>query len=209
MRTGGIGLVRQKYHAPQQATRELLLSGALLLDLELEPDAPHRAQHCGTCTACLDACPTQAFVGAGQLDARRCISYLTIEHKGSIDDSLREGVGDWLFGCDVCQEVCPWNGKAVGTAEPAFRARPDLEAIDAVELLSLSEDEFRRRFDGTALMRGKRRGLLRNAALVLGNQMDAAALPALRKALGDPDPVVRDAAEWAVERITRRGAKSI
>jgi epoxyqueuosine reductase len=183
--------------------------GALLLDLELEPDAPHVAQHCGTCTACLDACPTQAFVGAGQLDARRCISYLTIEHRGTIDAGLREGVGDWLFGCDVCQEVCPWNGKAVETAEPAFRGRRDLEAIDLVELLSLSEEDFRRRFEGTALMRSKRRGLLRNAALVLGNQKDADALPALRKALDDPDPVVREAAKWAVERITRGGAKSI
>jgi epoxyqueuosine reductase len=175
--------------------------GALLLDLQLEPDPAHETRHCGTCTACLDACPTQAFVGPGQLDARRCISYLTIEVKGPIDAGLREGIGDWVFGCDVCQEVCPWNRKAPAATEPAFHARPELEAIDLEELLGLSESEFRRRFAGTALMRSKRRGLLRNAALVLGNQMDAAALPALRAAMADSDPVVRDAAKWAVERI--------
>jgi epoxyqueuosine reductase len=175
--------------------------GALLLDLQLEPDPPQETRHCGTCTACLDACPTQAFVGPGQLDARRCISYLTIELKGPIDAGLREGIGDWLFGCDVCQEVCPWNRKAPAATEPAFHARPELEAIGLEELLGLSEIGFRQRFNGTALMRSKRRGLLRNAALVLGNQMDAAALPALRAAMGDSDPVVRDAAKWAVERI--------
>jgi epoxyqueuosine reductase len=110
-------------------------------------------------------------------------------------------VGDWLFGCDVCQEVCPWNRKAPAGGEPAFRARPDLEAVDPVELLGLSEEEFRGRFRGTALMRSKRGGLLRNAAIVLGNRGDPAALPALRKALADPEPLVRDAAEWAIARI--------
>jgi epoxyqueuosine reductase len=182
--------------------------GALLLDLQLEADPPHETRHCGSCTACLDACPTQAFVGPGQLDARRCISYLTIEVKGPIDPGLRAGLGDWVFGCDVCQEVCPWNRKAPVATEPAFHARPDLEAIRLAELLSLSEHDFRRRFGGTALMRSKRRGLLRNAALVLGNQKDAAALPALRAAMTDPDPVVRDAAKWAVDRILGTAAST-
>jgi epoxyqueuosine reductase len=175
--------------------------GALLLDLELKPDQPHQANHCGTCTACLDACPTQAFAGPGQLDARRCISYLTIELRESVPTELREGLGDWVFGCDVCQEVCPWNQKAPPSAEPSFRPRPDLEAVDLLELLSLSEEGFRERFRGTALLRAKRRGLLRNAILVLGNRLDAAALPALKRAVADPDPVVRDAAQWAVQRI--------
>jgi epoxyqueuosine reductase len=179
--------------------------GALLLDLELTPDPAHEAAHCGTCTACLDACPTQAFPAPGQLDARLCISYLTIELRGPVPEELRPQLGDWLFGCDVCQEVCPWNRKAPAGAEPAFAARPDLEAVDPVELLGLSKEAFRRRFRGTALMRSKRGGLLRNAAFVLGNRGDPAALPALRRALADPEPLVREAAEWAIGRILARG----
>jgi epoxyqueuosine reductase len=182
--------------------------GALLLDLELEPDAPHETSHCGTCTACLDACPTQAFTAPGQLDARRCISYLTIELRGPVSDDLRSQMGDWLFGCDICQEVCPWNRKAPPGKEPAFAPRPDLEAADPVDLLGLSEEEFRRRFRGTALMRTKRRGLLRNAALVLGNRGDPASLPVLEKARLDPEPVVREAAEWAIQRIKERTTAS-
>jgi epoxyqueuosine reductase len=178
--------------------------GALLLDLQLEPDPAHDTSHCGTCSACLDACPTQAFTAPGRLDARRCISYLTIELRGPIPEELREPMGDWLFGCDICQEVCPWNRKAPAGNEPAFQPRPDLESVDPVELLSLTEQEFRRRFRGTALMRTKRRGLLRNAAIVLGNQGDAAALPALQNVLGDPEPLVREAAEWAIRRIRER-----
>ncbi len=175
--------------------------GALLVDLELRPDAPFEAAHCGTCTACLDACPTGAFAGPGLLDARRCISYLTIELKGPVPEDLRAGLGDWVFGCDVCQEVCPWNRKAPAGTNPALGARADLESLDAVELLGMSPEEFRRRFRGTALTRAKRRGLLRNAALVLGNAGDPAALPALRRALDDPEPLVREAAAWAIARI--------
>jgi epoxyqueuosine reductase len=136
------------------------------------------------------------------LDARRCISYLTIELKGSVPEELRSGLGDWVFGCDVCQDVCPWNRKAPATQEPALLPRPDLDPADPVELLGLSEEEFRHRFRGTALTRAKRRGLLRNAALVLGNRGDPAALPALRRALADPEPLIREAAAWAIKRIT-------
>jgi epoxyqueuosine reductase len=175
--------------------------GALLLDLKLTADPAHEASHCGTCTACLDACPTQAFVEPGMLDSRRCISYLTIELRGPIPEELRAPMGDWLFGCDVCQEVCPWNRKAPPGIEPALQARDDLTAINLMELLSLSEEQFRKRFRGTALMRAKRRGLLRNAAIVLGNQGDPDALPVLRRALADPDPVVREAVQWAIEKI--------
>ena len=178
--------------------------GALLLDLDLQPDAVHETSHCGTCTACLDACPTQAFTAPGQLDARRCISYLTIELRGPVPEALREPMGDWLFGCDVCQEVCPWNHKAPAGSEPAFAPRPDLDSLDPVELLGLSPEEFRRRFGDTALMRTRRRGLLRNAALVLGNQGDPAALPALEMACADPEPLVREAAEWAIRQIRER-----
>ncbi len=175
--------------------------GALLTDIELRPDASFEATHCGTCTACLDACPTNAFAGPGWLDSRRCISYLTIELRGPVPEDLRPGLGDWLFGCDVCQEVCPWNRKAPPGREPALAPRPDLECIDLIELLSLTEDEFRQRFRGTALMRARRAGLLRNAALVLGNAGDAQALPVLRRALEDPEPLVREAAAWALARI--------
>jgi epoxyqueuosine reductase len=178
--------------------------GALLTNLELACDPPHTSAHCGTCTACLDACPTQAFVGPGLLDARRCISYLTIEHRGDIAEELRPGLGDWLFGCDVCQEVCPWNRKAPAGTEPLLQGRSDLEKVDAIELMGLSEEAFRHRFRGTAILRTKRRGLLRNAALVLGNAGGADALSALRRALDDPEPLVREAARWAIEQIERR-----
>jgi epoxyqueuosine reductase len=178
--------------------------GALLLDLELEPDPPQETGHCGRCTACLDACPTESFVAPGVLDSRRCISYLTIELRGPVPEELRPGLGDWVFGCDVCQEVCPWNRKAPSSRQPAFVPRAELEAVDPIELLGLNEEEFRRRFRGTALMRAKRRGVLRNAALVLGNRGDPAALPALHRALDDSEPLIREAAEWAIEQITKR-----
>jgi epoxyqueuosine reductase len=175
--------------------------GALLVDLELQPDPPFTAAHCGTCTACLDACPTAAFAAPGVLDARRCVSYLTIELRGSVPEELRPGLGDWIFGCDVCQEVCPWNRKAPQGNEPSLGEREEFLSLDLIEVLGLSEEEFRRRFRGTALMRTKRRGLLRNAALALGNAGDPAALPALRRALDDPEPLVREAAGWAIARI--------
>jgi epoxyqueuosine reductase len=168
------------------------------VDLVLQPDAEHVASHCGTCTACLDACPTQAFTGPGWLDSRKCISYLTIELRGSVPEELRPGMGDWVFGCDVCQEVCPWNRKA--PAGLNWTMREDLVSLDPVELLGMSAEEFRRKFRGTALTRAKRRGLLRNAAIVLGNRGDPAALAALRRAREDEDEVVREAARWAIQR---------
>jgi epoxyqueuosine reductase len=135
----------------------------------LEYDAAHTASHCGTCTRCLDACPTKAFVEPYVLDARRCISYLTIEHHGPIPEELQAGMGDWLFGCDICQDVCPWNRKAPLSIEPAFQPRPDLQSVDAVELLTLTDEEFGRRFGDTALARPGREGLVRNAAIVAAN----------------------------------------
>jgi epoxyqueuosine reductase len=185
------------------------LLGALLLDRELRPDEPFETSHCGSCTRCLDACPTEAFAGPFRLDARRCISYLTIELRGPIPEELRPGVGDWVFGCDVCQEVCPWNRKAPPGGEPALQPGAVGSALDLVEVLGLSEEEFRRRYRGTALWRSKRRGLLRNAAIVLGNLGDVRALPALQRALDDPEPLVREAARWAIEEISplRRGGR--
>lgn len=178
--------------------------GALLLDLELHADEPFDAAHCGTCTRCLDACPTDAFVGPYQLDARRCISYLTIELRGPIDEELRPQMGDWIFGCDVCQDVCPWNRKSPPGVEEALRATDGLR-IDLIELLSLDETQFRQRFRHTPMMRPGRSGLLRNAAIALGNSGDERALPALERAAGDSDPLVREAAAWAIAAISRAG----
>ena len=175
--------------------------GALLLDLDLPADPPFAANHCGTCTRCLDACPTDAFVGPGWLDSRRCISYLTIELRGPIPEDLREGLGSWAFGCDICQQVCPWNRKAPPANDPDLAPRPDLLAPDLIELLGIDDAEFRRRFRGTALFRAKRRGLLRNIALVLGNLGVVAALPALEKLAADADPMLQEAARWAIERV--------
>jgi epoxyqueuosine reductase len=182
--------------------------GALLVDIELIPDPPTDTSHCGTCTACLDACPTAAFAAPGQLDARRCISYLTIEHRGAIAEELRPALGDWLFGCDVCQEVCPWNCKAP-LASGAWASRADLAAVELTELLELTEEDFRQRYRATALSRPRRGGLLRNAALVLGNRRDPAALPALRRALADPEQLVRDAAQWAIQQIECAAQQSL
>ncbi len=174
---------------------------ALLTSVELPVSTPHVASHCGSCTACLDACPTRAFPEPGVLDARKCISYLTIELRGSIPLELREPMGGWLFGCDICQDVCPWNRKEkLG----AFPTNSELAELDPVELLSLDDAEFRRRFRGTAFFRTKRTGLLRNAAIVLGNTGTATAISALELARQDDDEVIREAAEWALSRLRQR-----
>lgn len=173
----------------------------LLTDLELQYDAPHDADHCGTCRACLDACPTNAFVAPQVLDATRCISYLTIELRGPIPTELRAGMGEWLFGCDVCQDVCPWNHKAPLSDEPAFAATEKSNPVDLAELLRLSDADFRQRFRRTPLWRSKRRGILRNAAIVLGNQRAAQAIPALISGLSDAEPLVRGACAWALGQM--------
>jgi epoxyqueuosine reductase len=176
--------------------------GGLLTDVELAADPPFTTRHCGTCTACLDACPTQAFVKPYVLDSRRCISYLTIELRTSIPEELRSGLGDWVFGCDVCQEVCPWNRHA--PLGEHFAPAPDLQSLDPLALLALSPTEFARQFRDTPFLRPGRGGLLRNAALVLGNTAGPEALPALERACADSDPLVREAAGWAIEQIQLR-----
>src|SRR5581483_8264872 len=142
-RRAGLGWIGKNTMLLNKRVGSYFFLGALLLDLELQPDLSHETDHCGTCAACLNACPTQAFIEPGLLDARRCISYLTIELKGSIPLELREPMGEWIFGCDVCQEVCPWNRKAPPGKEPALAPRPDLESIDPIELLGLTPEEFR------------------------------------------------------------------
>ncbi len=171
---------------------------ALLTDVELDYDAAHKTDHCGTCRACLDACPTGAFPQPYVLDASRCISYLTIELRDAIPAELRSGIGDWLFGCDVCQEVCPWNSRGPQSGETAFAPRSDANPIELVTLFDLDDDAFRGRFRHTPLWRAKRRGILRNAAIVLGNQRDLAAVPTLARGLDDVESLVRCASAWAL-----------
>jgi epoxyqueuosine reductase len=154
----------------------------------------------------LDACPTQAFVDAYVLDARRCISYLTIELRDPVPEDLRAGIGDWLFGCDVCQDVCPWNGRAPATSERAFEPLAKMNPVDLVALFELDDATFREHFRHTPLWRAKRRGLLRNAAIVLGNRPYEDALPALVRGLNDDEPLVRAACAWAIGNYSRLDA---
>jgi len=171
---------------------------ALLTDVELDYDAAHETDHCGTCRACLDACPTQAFVAPYVLDSRRCISYLTIELRSAIPHELRPAMGDWLFGCDICQDVCPWNHRAPRTEVAELAPSPLTNPLALVALLELDDEGFRRHFRRSPLWRAKRRGLLRNAAVVLGNQRPADALAALARGLSDVEPLVRGACAWAL-----------
>jgi epoxyqueuosine reductase len=194
----GLGWIGKNTNLLDESLGSYAFIGAVVTTADLEPDAPV-PDRCGTCTACLEACPTQAFVAPYVLDARRCISYLTIEHRGPIDHALRPAIADWLFGCDVCQEVCPWNRKARPARDVSFLPATELEPPE--RLLALHDAAFRARFHGTALVRTKRAGLLRNAALVLGNRGDATSIAALRAAADDVDPVVSEAGRWALARL--------
>lgn len=179
-----------------------LFLGALLTDVELEPDAPHDTSHCGTCTRCLEACPTDAFSEPFVLDARKCISYLTIELRDQpIPTEFRDGMEDWVFGCDVCQDVCPWNRKSSDTTVPEFQPADDLSPLDLQWLLSLNAEEFRKRFHKTPFDRPGRSGLLRNAAIAAGNSGDASLIPSLVQCLTDEEPLVRGAAAWALGKL--------
>lgn len=199
-RLAGLGWIGKNTMLLNKRLGSWFFLAALLAEIELDYDDPHAADHCGTCTRCLDACPTDAFAGAYQLDSRKCISYLTIELRTAIGESLREGIGSWVFGCDVCQEVCPWNRKAPRTSEPEF-APAAANPVDLVALLSLDDETFRRRFAHSPLARPKRAGLLRNAAIALGNRRHSDAVPALTRALDDHEPLVRGAAAWALGRF--------
>lgn len=212
-RRAGLGWFGKNTNLINPRIGSFFFIGSLLVDLELEPDAPFETEHCGRCTRCLAACPTGAFAAPGVLDATRCISYLTIEARGAIPESLRAPIGDLLYGCDICQDVCPWNVRFSRDAtEPAFAPRQALAAADprtlAREILALDDDAFRSTFRNSAIKRAKRRGLRRNAAVVLGNAGIEADLPALAIAAADHDPLVSEHARWAEDRIRSRSGSA-
>ena len=200
-RMAGLGWIGKNTMLIDRRLGSFTLLGALVVDVALAPDEPLAAGYCGTCTRCLDACPTDAFTAPYTLDASKCISYWTIEHKGPIDESFADRLDGWVFGCDVCQDVCPWNRKAPAGREPELDARPGLTNPDLIDWLDRDPAETARSIKGTALARAKRSGLLRNAALILGERRAVEAVPALARRLDDPDPVVRGAAAWALRRI--------
>jgi epoxyqueuosine reductase len=205
-RLAGLGWIGKNTCLIDRKAGSFTVLGSLLVDLELVYDAPHEANHCGTCTRCLDACPTDAFDGPYQLDARRCISYWTIEHRGPIPEEAAESLGDWAFGCDVCQDVCPWNRKAPTGREVALQPRTEWVNPDLIGWLASDPIDFSRSLKGTALARSKRSGLLRNAALILGTRRVMEAIPVLIDRLADRDPVVRGASAWALGRIGSEAA---
>ena len=197
---GGLGWFGKNTMLIDPTAGSYFLLTAFLTDVVLPADEPIAVDHCGTCTACLDACPTGALPEPRVLDATRCIGSLTVEHRGPVAADLRPGMGDWIFGCDICQEVCPWNRHAPGSTEPALQPRDGAATLPLGEILVLDEREFRRRFKGSPLVRAKRTGLLRSAAIALGNRPAPGSFPALAAAARDADPVIRDAAAWALER---------
>jgi len=196
----GLGWIGKNTHLISPKRGSWFFLGELFVDMPLAYDRP-MPDRCGQCDLCLKACPTQAFVGPYVLDARRCISYLTIELKGAMPRHLRPLVGNHIFGCDICQEVCPYNVKAQATAEGAFGPRPGLYGPQLIPLLSMTEAEFRQRFRGSPILRAKRRGFLRNVAVALGNLRSREAVPALIASLADVEPLVRSHAAWALGEI--------
>ena len=201
----GLGFVGKHTNLISRKFGNWILLAEIITTLELQPDAPEQ-NHCGKCTRCLAACPTNAITAPFQLDARKCISYLTIELKGTIPVELRPAIGNRIFGCDDCLAVCPWNRFAREGSLMKACARPELAAPDLIELLQLDEAGFKSRFAGTPILRTKRRGLLRNVCVALGNSGGASALPHLQRAANDPEPLIAEHAGWAIEQIAARNA---
>ena len=177
--------------------------GELFLGIQLEPDPPFSSDSCGSCTRCIDACPTACILPDRTLDARRCISYLTIEEKGNIPTKLRSQIGSWLFGCDICQQVCPWNTRfAAPTNDPPFQPRSQLMQPNIERFLSLTPGSWSQSLPNSPLLRPKRRGLVRNASIVAGNTGDTTTVPSLaRNLLSDPEPIIRISSAWALGQI--------
>ncbi|HWH68110.1 MAG TPA: tRNA epoxyqueuosine(34) reductase QueG [Candidatus Sulfotelmatobacter sp.] len=202
----GLGFVGKHTNLISRQLGNWFFISEIITTLELAPDAPEH-NRCGSCTRCLTACPTGAIQAPFQLDARLCISYLTIELKGSIPVELRPAIGHRIYGCDDCLAACPWNRFARQSTVMQAHARPDLSTPDLLELLSLDDAGFKQRFAGTPMLRTKRRGLLRNVCVALGNSGDERALPALEKAANDPEPLIAEHACWAIEQIRNKPRK--
>jgi epoxyqueuosine reductase len=199
----GLGFVGKHTNLISRTLGNWIFLSEIITTLELEADEPEK-NHCGTCIRCLTACPTNAIRAPFELDARRCISYLTIELKGSIPEHLRPAIGNRIYGCDDCLAVCPWNRFAREGSLMKNHFRQDLAQPALVELLSLDDAGFKARFAGTPMLRTKRRGILRNVCVALGNVGDESALPALERAMFDPEPLIVEHARWAVQRIAQR-----
>ena len=200
----GLGFVGKHTNMISRSLGNWIFLSEIITTLELEPDQPE-TNRCGSCSRCINACPTAAIIAPFQLDARRCISYLTIELKGPIPVELRPSIGNRIYGCDDCLAACPWNRFARAGQLMRSHARPDLSKPDLLELLSLNDADFKKRFAGTPMLRTKRRGVLRNVCVALGNIGDESALFALEKAAADPEPLIAEHARWAIEQIKRRG----
>ena len=200
----GVGWIGKNTCIINQKKGSWLFLGVILTSLELEPDLP-APDRCGTCTRCIDACPTDAILGPYQLDANRCISYLTIEKRGTIPEDLRAGIGRHVFGCDICQDVCPWNRKAPITSAPEFEPRPNLVNPALAWLAEMGTQQFRETFPRSPVRRAKRTGLRRNAAIAMGNSGNREFLPLLEELALDEDAIVAEAARWALRRL--KGSK--
>ena len=205
----GIGWIGKNTNLIHWRSGSWYFLAEVLVDIALESDTPDLRGSCGTCTRCIDDCPTDAIIEPNLLDSRLCISYLTIELKESIPKVLRPKVGNLIFGCDICQEVCPWNSKATPTAETAFQPRDGNLAPELLSLVSMTQQEFSRRFKGSPIKRAKRRGFLRNVLVAIGNWRSQRAVPALKDALADDESLVRSHAAWALGRIGGETAKQI
>jgi len=203
-RLAGLGWIGRNTCLINQQVGSWVFLGEVLTSLEIETNDRPAPDRCGTCCRCIDACPTAAIVPVGDrwtIDSRQCISYLTIEKRGAMPEETREGVGEHVFGCDICQDVCPWNRRAAVTEEPAFAPLDDLSLED---MARLSEEEFRTRFRGTPVSRAKYSGFLRNVAVAIGNSGRSELLPAVRKLAESTDSVVAEHARWAMEKLERR-----
>jgi epoxyqueuosine reductase len=199
----GLGWQGKHTNLVSRTAGSWLFLGAILTTAEIEPDQP-AADHCGSCQRCLDACPTNAFPVPYQLDPRRCIAYLTIEHKGHIAREFRAAIGNRVFGCDDCLAVCPWNKFAAASRDIRFKARAGTDSPPLVELLALSDEAFRLRFAGTPVKRTGRDRVVRNALIAAGNSGDPALKPSVVALLGDASPLVRAMAVWALARFVDR-----
>ena len=204
----GIGFTGKHTNLISRKFGNWIFLAEVLTTLELEPDAPEK-NHCGKCSRCIAACPTAAITAPFQLDARRCLSYLTIELKGPIPIEFRRALGNRIYGCDDCLAACPWNRFAQEGRLMKAHARNDLEQPALIDLLSLDEASFKARFAGSPILRAKRRGFLRNVCVALGNIGDTSALPALEKAAHDPEPLITEHARWAIEQIVSRANNSL